>query len=74
MDDRARRADARREWPGAIYELGAEPSDDLTDVTTPEERLSVMWELAVRAWSLAGRSMPTYSRADMPATIVRPPR
>ena len=62
----ALRAAARRTWPVRKFRLGAEPPDDLSAFTTPEERLAMMWPLALEAWELAGRPLPTYSRGEAP--------
>jgi len=72
MDEREARARARAEWPIRKHSLGAEPPDNLADSTTPEERLAMMWELAVRAWNLSGQKMPSYDRQSMPGRIIRP--
>lgn len=61
----ARRA-ARADWPVRKYRLGEEPGDDLSATTTPAERIAMMWELAVQAWRLAGREVPTYDRSETP--------
>ena len=53
------------------FKLGEEPSDDLSDTTTPSERLAMMWPLAVEAWALAGRPLPTYDRSTIPIRIYR---
>ncbi len=52
-----------------IFRLGAEPGDDLTTTTTAEERLQMMWPLAVDAWTLAGRPLPSYSRTEAPVSV-----
>jgi hypothetical protein len=54
------------------FRLGEEPGDDLSDSTTVEERLDMMWALAVEAWTLSCRELPTYTRANMPARLFRP--
>jgi hypothetical protein len=46
--------------------LGAEPSDDLSGTTTAEERLAMMWPLALEAWALSGRPIPDYERSAAP--------
>lgn len=69
--DDERRA-ARSAWPIRRYELGREPSDDLSNETTPAQRLAMMWELAVEGWRLAGRTLPTYDRQSMPARFFPP--
>jgi hypothetical protein len=71
---RRQRAAARRSWPLRRYRLGEEPGDDLSATTTPEQRLAMMWELALQAWKLSGRDLPRYSRAAMPGKVVRPVR
>ncbi len=66
----ARRA-ARGAWPVKVFRLGEEPSDDLSDSTTPEERLAMMWTLAVDAWTSCGRPLPRYGRGQMPGRVIR---
>jgi hypothetical protein len=65
----------RSAWPIRAYRLGSEPGDDLSASTTPEERLAMMWPLALEAWELAGRSLPAYPRAEAPVHLrpLRPP-
>ena len=70
-DAAARRA-ARAGWPIARYELGSEPSDDLSEVTTAAERVAMMAELAEAAWRLAGRPLPSYDRRHIPSRVFRP--
>ena len=69
------RADSRRAarsaWPVRVFRLGDEPGDDLTDSTTPEERLAMMWPLALDAWATAGRLLPAYTRDEMPGQVLR---
>ena len=54
-----------------VYRLGAEPPDDLSATSTPEERLAAMWPLALEAFSLAGRPLPDYARTEAPVTLRR---
>jgi len=70
-DAEARRR-ARANWPIRRFELGHEPSDDLSDSTTREERLGMMWQLALDAWRMSGQPLPEYERADMPIHMFRP--
>ena len=71
-DDPARlRAAQRHGWPVRTYRLGSEPSDDLSDHTTAEQRLEMMWPLALEAWSLTAASMPDYSRSETPILLIR---
>jgi hypothetical protein len=65
-----RRADRAR-WPIVRHRLGEEPSDDLSAVTTPAERVAMMWTLAQAAWKVAGLPLPTYDRRDLPARLFR---
>ena len=67
-DDEAARRQARASWPVSVHRLG---EDARPDDTTPEQRLGMMWELAVQAWALAGLPMPTYDRAHMPVRVLR---
>jgi hypothetical protein len=53
------------------YRLGEEPSDDLSAVTTIDERFAMVWELSERMWRWTGRPFPQYTRATMPVTVVR---
>ena len=52
--------------------LSDEPGDDLSGATTAEERLAMMWPLAVEAWSLTGQPMPEYERKDTPVRWLPP--
>ena len=47
-------------------------AEDLRATTTAEERLAMMWELTLGAWSLTGKPLPDYTRANMPGRIIRP--
>ena len=72
-DDFALRAAGRAAWPGRKTTLKASfDEEDLSDSTTVEERLGMMWELARSAWSLTGAPSPEYSRSQMPGRLVRP--
>jgi hypothetical protein len=66
------RAEARRSWPVRRFRLGEEPGDDLSAQTTAEQRLAMMWELALSAWQLSGRQLPSYERASAPGCVIRP--
>ena len=69
----AERRAARGSWPVKVFRLGEEPGDDLSDRTTPEERIGMMWRLAIDAWTSAGRRLPGYTRDRMPGRIIRAP-
>ena len=61
----------RLEWPVRKFALGDEPGDNLSSTTTPAERLQMMWPLAQEAWSIAGWSLPEYSRSETPVKVLR---
>ena len=65
------RRNARAAWPVTVSRLGQEPADDLSDRTTPEQRLAMMWTLAVDAWTVGGRPLPSYPRRLMPGRVIR---
>jgi len=69
---RRARAAGRASWPIRRFRLGEEPSDDLSATTTVTQRLEMMWPLAVEAWSLTGRPLPSYSRDQIPCQLFRP--
>jgi hypothetical protein len=66
----AKRAE-RAHWPIARFRLGEEPSDDLSAVTTPVQRVAMVWTLTESAWKLAGRRFPDYDRRSIPAVLFR---
>lgn len=61
----------RADWPIVRHRLRDEPCDDLSAVTTPVERVAMMWPLAEAAWKLAGRPLPTYDRRTLPGKLFR---
>ncbi|MFN8640483.1 MAG: hypothetical protein U0802_02020 [Candidatus Binatia bacterium] len=63
---------ARSTWPIRRYQLGAEPPDDLSAVTTAAERLRMMWPMAREGWQLAGRPLPVYRRGEIPLRLYAP--
>lgn len=67
------RRDARGSWPVKAFRLGKEPGDDLSERTTPEERIAMMWRLASDAWTSAGRRLPAYTRDRMPGRVICTP-
>lgn len=58
-------------WSAGVYRLGEEPSEDLSAVTTAEQRLGLVWELTARMWTLTGRPLPSYARSEIPVVVVR---
>ena len=63
---------ARRPMVVRVYRLGEEPGDDLSALSTPEERLAMVTRLTRRMWELSGRPVPSYERASMPGRVLRP--
>jgi len=68
--DATKRAEARQGWPLRAFPLGADPGEDLSATTTAEERLAMMWPLALEAWALTGRPLPDYARSSMPVRVL----
>lgn len=63
------KAPDRRSWPVRVFTLGGEPGDDLSEVTTAEQRLAMVWPLTLEAWALAGRPLPSYARHETPISV-----
>lgn len=70
-EQHAARARAGSHWPVRKFKLGEEPSADLSDMTTAAERLAMMSPLALQAWALARRPLPTYDRSKIPIRMYR---
>lgn len=62
----------RERWPIRVYRLGEEPGDDVSALTTPEQRLEMVTLLTARMWELSGQPFPSYARTAMPVRIIRP--
>jgi hypothetical protein len=73
VSERAQAAAAasRGSWPVRVFRLGAEPPDDLSGTSTPEQRLAMMWPLALEAFALTRRPLPEYRRFDTPVALRR---
>jgi len=63
----------RASWPVRIFPLGAEPSEDLSASSTPQERLAMTERLTLEAFALGGGAPPAYTRAETPV-VLRPLR
>ena len=61
---------ARRKLRATVFELGAEPGDDLSSSTTVGQRLEMVDALSRRMWELSGRPVPMYSRSETPVTCI----
>lgn len=69
------RARARAGWPIRRLSLQQDQGTEyLARKTSVEQRLAMMWELAVRSWALGGLVMPDYERAAAPGRVVRSTR
>jgi hypothetical protein len=68
----AARREKRKSWPVRVFRLGEEPDDDLSQATSAEARLDMMWPLALEAWSLTGRALPDYPREKIPIRRLPP--
>lgn len=66
------RCAARGSWPIRIVRLGKEELVDPRDSSTADERIALVWQLTRELWAFRGDSLPTYTRAEMPGTIIRP--
>ena len=72
LESRKARAAARRAtWSIERGTLTAPPAER---ITTPEERLGMMWQLTCDAWALSGRPFPAYRREDAPGRLFRTSR
>ncbi|MCC6133035.1 MAG: hypothetical protein IT186_24150 [Acidobacteria bacterium] len=68
MTGREERARARAHWVIRRIPLRAEGgTDDLSAFTTPEERLAMMWRLALDAFKV----VPDYKREAAPGEVRR---
>lgn len=61
----------RASWPIRQFRLGEEPGEDLSATTTAEERLSMMWPLALDAFSAGNSLSEALPRADWPVKVRR---
>jgi hypothetical protein len=71
VESRELRRLARANWPIRKVALEDEGGDDPRDVSTVDERVALVWQLTREAWSLQGREMPSYRRAETPGRILR---
>lgn len=62
---------ARQNWAIRRTALGdAEPS--LLGITTPAQRIAMMWPLAVEAYRVARRGIPDFEWSRAPSCVIRP--
>lgn len=72
LGEAEQRRAARAHWPIASFRVGEEPPDDISQMTTPGQRIAMAWFLAETAWKLAGRPWPRYDRRSIPARLFPP--
>jgi hypothetical protein len=58
-------------WPIRVYRLGKEPDDDLSATTTMAERVAMVWQLTLDAWTSSGQPIPDYPREKTPIRVIR---
>jgi hypothetical protein len=68
-EDERRRV--RGAWPVRRFRLGEEPGEDLCATTTAEERLAMMWPLALDAFSLVKTPVKAPPRTAWPVKVRR---
>ena len=68
---REERKHQRASWPVRRFRLGEEPVVDSYVSLTPEERVTVAWELSRRACHIARMPTAEYTRATMPGILRR---
>ncbi len=61
----------RAAWPVRRFGLGQEPNEDLSSTTTADERLAMMWPLAMDAFSFAQGMTERPSRDAWPVRVRR---
>lgn len=69
QDDFEARRRRRAHWAVRVCRRGEEAVG--CGDATPEQRIAMMWELAVQAWTLAGLPIPDYDRAHTPVRVLR---
>lgn len=65
------RRDRRASWPVRRFRLGDEPNEDLSSTTTAEERIAMMWPLALDAFSVNASGSDRSPRPLWPVRVRR---
>jgi hypothetical protein len=65
------RRDRRASWPVRQFRLGDEPNEDLSSTTTVEERIAMMWPLALDAFSVQASRAERLPRDRWPVKFRR---
>jgi len=71
QDARAKRVSRRSTWPGRKMTLEEAAMEESSGPVPAEQLFQVMWQMAVDAWALSGREIPTYTRANTPGKVIR---
>lgn len=58
------------EMSARVVPLGSAEADDRRMGGTVAQRVAAVGELTRLAWTLAGRALPTYTRATMPIALL----
>jgi hypothetical protein len=72
MSSAAERRAARLNWPIKAVRLLTDDEVVLARTTTVEERLAMMWQLALDAWDMSGKALPQYDRDNIPGRLLPP--
>jgi hypothetical protein len=59
----------RREMIARVVPLRSDEAGDAHMGGTPSERVAAVATLTMEAWRLAGRPLPSYTRATMPVVV-----
>jgi hypothetical protein len=59
----------RSNMTARVVPLGSAEAGDSRMGGTPEQRLDAVAALTAEAWRLAGRPLPSYTRATMPVVV-----
>jgi hypothetical protein len=70
--ERAARRASRANLPVRRFRLGEEPDEDLSAVTTMEERVAMMWPLSRLVYEIAGFDIEPPPRAELHGVVLRP--
>jgi hypothetical protein len=68
---RAERARARAGWPGRVTTLDDQDDAAIVRGHTASERIAMVHRVTLDAWAATRRSIPQYSRSEMPGRVIR---
>lgn len=61
----------RASWPGAVTTLDDQIDAALVRDATPARRIAMVWQITLDVWASSGRSLPSYTRAEIPGRVIR---